>query len=179
MILFGIPDIRLFWSTDERFTSQFTSPDKIMKFQPFSKHPSCTKDISFWLNNDENEEQEHELNEDIIQVSDDEDDEDDEEEEDGEDIDDNREELIIESETQKWSQLIDEWIEFGNQENRFGDENDESFLSSEWHSDFNFAGRSVHPADDGIAKWSLTTLFESSLESPLFLGSDEIFTNAH
>ena len=128
---------------------------------------------------DENEEQEHELNEDIIQVSDDEDDEDDEEEEDGEDIDDNREELIIESETQKWSQLIDEWIEFGNQENRFGDENDESFLSSEWNSDFNFAGRSVHPADDGIAKWSLTTLFESSLESPLFLGSDEIFTNAH
>ncbi|CAG8772914.1 9417_t:CDS:2, partial [Funneliformis caledonium] len=89
---------------------------------------------------DENEEQEHGLNEDIIQ-----------------------------SETQKWSQLIDEWIEFGNQENRFGDENDESFLSSEWNSDFNFAGRSVHPADDEIAKWSLTTLFESSLESPLFL----------
>ena len=125
---------------------------------------------------DENKEHEHELNEDIIQVSDD---EDDEEEEDGEDIDDNREELIIESETQKWSQLIDEWIEFGNQENRFGDENDESFLSSEWNSDFNFAGRSVHPADDEIAKWSLTTLFESSLESPLFLDSDKIFTNAH
>ncbi|CAJ0870400.1 15216_t:CDS:2, partial [Entrophospora sp. SA101] len=53
MVLFGIPDIRLFWSKDERFTSQFTSSDKIVKFQPFSKHPSCTKDISFWLNNEE------------------------------------------------------------------------------------------------------------------------------
>src|SRR4051812_8861282 len=90
-----------------------------------------------------------------------------EEEEDDDNIDDNREELIIESETQKWSQLIDEWIEFGNQENRFGDESDESFLSSEWNSDFNFAGRNVHPADDERAKWSLNTLFESSLESPL------------
>ena len=54
--------------------------------------------IAIPICDDENEEHEHELNEDIIQVSDD---EDDEEEEDGEDIDDNREELIIESETQK------------------------------------------------------------------------------
>ncbi|KAI9502177.1 phenylalanyl-tRNA synthetase alpha subunit, mitochondrial [Coemansia spiralis] len=48
MLLFGIPDIRLFWSTDPRFTSQF-SPGRINAFKPFSRHPSCTKDVSFWL----------------------------------------------------------------------------------------------------------------------------------
>lgn len=48
MVLFGIPDIRLFWSQDERFIDQFT-PGKINKFVPFSKFPPCIKDISFWL----------------------------------------------------------------------------------------------------------------------------------
>ncbi|KAI9300131.1 phenylalanyl-tRNA synthetase, partial [Cunninghamella echinulata] len=48
MVLFGIPDIRLFWSQDERFIEQFT-PGHINKFQPFSKYPPCIKDISFWL----------------------------------------------------------------------------------------------------------------------------------
>ncbi|KAI8377836.1 uncharacterized protein BYT42DRAFT_571874 [Radiomyces spectabilis] len=48
MVLFGIPDIRLFWSQDERFVNQFT-PGQIQKFQPFSKYPPCIKDISFWL----------------------------------------------------------------------------------------------------------------------------------
>ncbi|KAI7849820.1 phenylalanyl-tRNA synthetase [Circinella umbellata] len=50
MVLFGIPDIRLFWSQDERFIQQFT-PGQIQKFQPFSKFPPCIKDISFWLPN--------------------------------------------------------------------------------------------------------------------------------
>lgn len=48
MVLFGIPDIRLFWSQDERFTSQFKA-GKISKFQPYSKYPFCYKDVSFWL----------------------------------------------------------------------------------------------------------------------------------
>jgi len=48
MVLFDIPDIRLFWSQDERFLSQFASGD-IVKFKPFSKYPPCLKDISFWL----------------------------------------------------------------------------------------------------------------------------------
>lgn len=48
MILFDIPDIRLFWSKDERFLSQFTE-GTISKFVPFSKYPLCYKDISFWL----------------------------------------------------------------------------------------------------------------------------------
>jgi phenylalanyl-tRNA synthetase alpha chain len=47
MVLFDIPDIRLFWSKDDRFVSQF-QPNKITKFVPFSKYPACYKDISFW-----------------------------------------------------------------------------------------------------------------------------------
>ena len=53
MLLFQIPDIRLFWSTDERFLSQFTgvSSDlsRLRRFAPFSKYPACYKDVSFWL----------------------------------------------------------------------------------------------------------------------------------
>ncbi|PRP81591.1 phenylalanyl-tRNA synthetase [Planoprotostelium fungivorum] len=48
MVLFQIPDIRLFWSQDERFKSQFTR-DEIIKFQEYSKYPPCIKDISFWI----------------------------------------------------------------------------------------------------------------------------------
>ncbi|KAI8822034.1 uncharacterized protein EV422DRAFT_525439 [Fimicolochytrium jonesii] len=47
MVMFDIPDIRLFWSRDERFLNQFKAGD-IVKFQPFSKFPVCYKDISFW-----------------------------------------------------------------------------------------------------------------------------------
>jgi len=48
MVLFDIPDIRLFWTDDERFTSQFKA-GQITKFQPYSKFPPCYKDIAFWL----------------------------------------------------------------------------------------------------------------------------------
>ncbi|KAJ2490885.1 phenylalanyl-tRNA synthetase alpha subunit, mitochondrial [Coemansia sp. RSA 2050] len=48
MLLFGVQDIRLFWSSDPRFASQF-SPGRINSFRPFSRHPSCAKDVSFWL----------------------------------------------------------------------------------------------------------------------------------
>ncbi|CAB4399227.1 unnamed protein product [Rhizophagus irregularis] len=106
-----------------------------------------------------------------IQVSDDED-------EFNNDDNNNEDELTTEEE-QRWSHIIKEWIELGNRENQFEDKNDADFLSSEWDSDFNFAGRELHPADDELAKWMLSTLFEISLESPAFLGSDEIFTNAH
>ena len=48
MVLFAIPDIRLFWTEDDRFTSQFRE-GKIVKFNSYSKHPMCYKDVSFWL----------------------------------------------------------------------------------------------------------------------------------
>ncbi|KAF8163308.1 hypothetical protein B0H34DRAFT_650077 [Crassisporium funariophilum] len=51
MVLFSIPDIRLFWSTDRRFLSQFEQ-GKISTFQPYSRYPSCFKDVSFWVPKD-------------------------------------------------------------------------------------------------------------------------------
>jgi phenylalanyl-tRNA synthetase alpha chain len=48
MILYSIPDIRLFWSQDPRFLSQFKQGE-ITTFKPYSKYPACFKDVSFWL----------------------------------------------------------------------------------------------------------------------------------
>lgn len=47
MVLFSIPDIRLFWSQDPRFLSQFAQ-DEITTFKPYSRYPECYKDFSFW-----------------------------------------------------------------------------------------------------------------------------------
>ena len=72
MVLFDIPDIRLFWSDDQRFLQQFMpprsaisphppaatasaspspspSPFRPIQFQPFSKYPPCPKDLSFFV----------------------------------------------------------------------------------------------------------------------------------
>ncbi|KAF8821327.1 Ferredoxin-fold anticodon binding domain-containing protein [Cardiosporidium cionae] len=48
MILFEIPDIRLFWAKDSRFHEQFTD-GKIKRFVPYSKHPPVFKDVAFWV----------------------------------------------------------------------------------------------------------------------------------
>uniref|UniRef100_A0A8D0L5A8 FDX-ACB domain-containing protein n=1 Tax=Sphenodon punctatus TaxID=8508 RepID=A0A8D0L5A8_SPHPU len=51
MILYSIPDIRLFWSEDDRFLEQFRVPhiDQKILFQPLSKYPPVINDISFWI----------------------------------------------------------------------------------------------------------------------------------
>lgn len=48
MRLFNIPDIRLFWSDDPRFLSQFEG-SKVVEFKPFSKYPPTYKDVAFWI----------------------------------------------------------------------------------------------------------------------------------
>lgn len=48
MLIYGIPDIRLFWSEDVRFLGQF-SEDKVERFVPFSMYPACYKDVAFWI----------------------------------------------------------------------------------------------------------------------------------
>jgi len=48
MILYEIPDIRLFWSKDSRFLNQF-QVGKVTKFKSFSTQPACYKDIAFWI----------------------------------------------------------------------------------------------------------------------------------
>ncbi|KAM9307948.1 phenylalanine--tRNA ligase, mitochondrial [Gastrophryne carolinensis] len=55
MILYEIPDIRLFWSQNELFLKQFHVSDinQRVQFQPFSKFPFLSNDISFWLPSEE------------------------------------------------------------------------------------------------------------------------------
>ncbi|XP_001361369.2 probable phenylalanine--tRNA ligase, mitochondrial [Drosophila pseudoobscura] len=54
MVLFDIPDIRLFWSNDSGFLSQFSEKDlhNLPKYKPISHYPQCTNDLSFWLPSD-------------------------------------------------------------------------------------------------------------------------------
>jgi phenylalanyl-tRNA synthetase alpha chain len=55
MVLYGIPDIRLFWSNDTGFLSQFAnlSPDEDVKYKQISKQPQLFMDLSFWLPSDD------------------------------------------------------------------------------------------------------------------------------
>lgn len=54
MCLYKIPDIRLFWSTDSGFLSQFKTTDINAKitYKQVSQYPQCSNDISFWLPQD-------------------------------------------------------------------------------------------------------------------------------
>lgn len=47
MVMYDIPDIRLFWSQDRRFLDQFV-PRQVTKFKPYSKYESCYKDVSLY-----------------------------------------------------------------------------------------------------------------------------------
>lgn len=51
MCLYKIPDIRLFWSQDSGFLSQFKTDNvnKNIIYKPVSQYPQCINDISFWL----------------------------------------------------------------------------------------------------------------------------------
>lgn len=54
MKLYGIPDIRLFWTTDSGFLSQFKFEDPATNvvYKSVSKYKQCINDISFWLPKD-------------------------------------------------------------------------------------------------------------------------------
>lgn len=49
MVLFDVPDIRLFWSEDERFLKQFRGKGVEARFKSFSVYPKVEKDVSFWV----------------------------------------------------------------------------------------------------------------------------------
>lgn len=51
MIIYNIPDIRLFWSRDSGFLSQFNEKElhKNFKYKAISQYPPCSNDLSFWL----------------------------------------------------------------------------------------------------------------------------------
>ncbi|SBT79873.1 phenylalanine--tRNA ligase, putative [Plasmodium malariae] len=54
MLLYDIYDIRLLWSNDKRFISQFKE-NEISSFRPFSNFPSIIKDVTFYINDSFNE----------------------------------------------------------------------------------------------------------------------------
>lgn len=51
MIKYKIPDIRLFWTRDTGFSSQFQNlgPWDAKEYKPFSIYPQCINDMSFWI----------------------------------------------------------------------------------------------------------------------------------
>lgn len=51
MVLYDIPDIRLFWSRDSGFLRQFREEEfgQKRKYQAVSAYPQCSNDMSFWL----------------------------------------------------------------------------------------------------------------------------------
>ncbi|KAL5263630.1 hypothetical protein ACHWQZ_G008857 [Mnemiopsis leidyi] len=51
MAMYNIPDIRLFWSEDERFLKQFRVDNihRPIKFEPYNNYTSRARDIAFWL----------------------------------------------------------------------------------------------------------------------------------
>lgn len=52
MVLFAVPDIRLFWSSDERFLSQFVKNGLATRFKPYSNYPAISRDVSFFSRSD-------------------------------------------------------------------------------------------------------------------------------
>lgn len=56
MIIYDIPDIRLFWSQDSGFLNQFNEKElhKNFKYKSISQYPQCSNDLSFWLPNELN-----------------------------------------------------------------------------------------------------------------------------
>lgn len=53
MIMYNIPDIRVFWSTDSGFLCQFNESKTTaeMQYKAVSKYNQCYMDVSFWLPN--------------------------------------------------------------------------------------------------------------------------------
>ncbi|CAF1243211.1 unnamed protein product [Rotaria sordida] len=51
MIMYGIPDIRLFWTNDSGFLSQFVFDDSThsIQYKPISIYPQCINDLSMWM----------------------------------------------------------------------------------------------------------------------------------
>ncbi|CAB4490557.1 unnamed protein product [Rhizophagus irregularis] len=90
---------------------------------------------------------------------------------------DNENELLTKEDKECWDSIITEWINNVEHENQFDNADDATLLSSEWDTDFELGGWTIHPADDDTAKWILESLFISNLESPTYLGTDDILTD--
>ncbi|RGB25382.1 hypothetical protein C1646_771816 [Rhizophagus diaphanus] len=81
-----------------------------------------------------------------------------------------------EEQEQEWNIFVKEWIEAIKRENTFDHSKDEILLDGKMDNDFNFGGRTIHPADNLTAKWSLRSLFISNLGFSAYLKGNQIYS---
>jgi hypothetical protein len=67
------------------------------------------------------------------------------------------------SSTEQWVRVIQNWIDMVGEENIDDSDSDAS------PSEFIAVDRTIHPADDPLAKWNLNSVFNNNLESPVFV----------
>jgi hypothetical protein len=67
--------------------------------------------------------------------------------------------------TEQWVRIIQNWM------GMVGEENIDHSDSNETGPDFIAVDRTIHPADDPLAKWNLYSVFNNSLESPIFVNA--------
>ena len=66
------------------------------------------------------------------------------------------------SDQDHWERIMEDWFEMLETENYVPESENENF-------EFEFGGRSIHSADDSLAKWKLLDMFNDSLEAPVFI----------
>jgi len=66
---------------------------------------------------------------------------------------------------EKWTKMIENWIEMVDAERHLDSEGD---VDEETY-DFEAGGHDIHPADNSLAKWKLFDLFSESLEAPIYM----------
>ncbi|RIA80134.1 hypothetical protein C1645_839235 [Glomus cerebriforme] len=72
---------------------------------------------------------------------------------------DNETNIII---IKKWSHVIQNWIDMIREEN---------YLNEDKPLEFTAVDRTIHPAEDPLAKWELNDIFNNRLESPYFVNA--------
>ena len=64
--------------------------------------------------------------------------------------------------TEKWARMIQNWIGMIEEENH---------PNMEEPLEFTAVDRTIHPAEDPLAKWNLRDIFNNRLESPYFVNA--------
>lgn len=69
------------------------------------------------------------------------------------------------SSTEQWVRVLQNWMGMAREENIDSSDSDTNPL------EFIAVDRTIHPADDPLAKWNLYSVFNNNLESPVFVNA--------
>ena len=69
------------------------------------------------------------------------------------------------SSTKQWVRVLQNWMGMAREENIDSSDSDTNPL------EFIAVDRTIHPADDPLAKWNLYSVFNNNLESPVFVNA--------